>query len=61
MKSNSLSVGDFVFWYDPDGETSDYYYIEKINGDIYLLVNEEGTETEATKNEIELIESGELY
>jgi len=51
---STFKIGQTVYWNDPDDQTNDEYVIAKINGDVYLLVNEWG-ETEAYKNELEMV------
>ena len=52
IKMKQFRVGDEVYWNDPEEETSDYYVIEQINGEIFLLVNE-NSEVQAFEHELD--------
>ena len=52
IKMKQFKVGDEVYWNDPEEETSDYYVIEEINGEIFLLVNE-NSEVQAFEHELD--------
>ena len=52
IKMKKYKVGDAVYWNDPAEETSDYYVIADISGEIYLLVNED-SEVQAYYNELD--------
>lgn len=50
-----FEVGTRVWWTDPDeGKSSNWYIIQKINGDVYGMVNMAGGECEAFGHELSL-------
>ena len=50
-----LAVGDRVYWSDPDdGKGSGIYKLVLINGDVYSLVSDDGSEVGAFVDELTL-------
>jgi len=55
MPESRLQVGMTVHWTDPDnGACSGVYKLVDISGEIYSLVNENGSEVEASSHELEV-------
>ena len=51
-----ITVGCTVYWEDPDnGACSGNYVVDSIDGEIYNISNEVGSETQAYENELTLI------
>ena len=61
---DSIHVGDFVIWYDPDEENRDLniaYKVLRMNGEVILIGGEEVSEAEVFAHELKIIHKAAKY